>query len=151
MALERLDETSQEKLSFEERLSQEKVERERVNLIAKAKAEGLTEGKIQMSHKIAFTMLRKDFPSSLISEVTGLSETEIRNLNKLLFMDLLSLEKAERDRINRIATAKAEGKAKGKTEGKAEVAVQMLQEGYTISSISKVTGLSKTKISRLKR
>ena len=142
MRLERLDETSQEELSFKEQLSQEKVERERVNLIAKAKAEGL----IQMSHKIAFTMLRKDFPRSLISEVTGLSETEIRDLNQLLIMDRLSLEKVERDRINRIATAKAEGK----TEGKAEVAVQMLQEGYTISSISKVTGLSKTKIRRLK-
>ena len=39
---------------------------------------------------------------------------------------------------------------KAEARGVAKVAVQMLQEGYAISSISKVTGLSKTKVSRLK-
>ena len=65
---------------------------------------------------------------------------------RLSFMDRLSLEKVRRDRVNDIATAKAEGKA----ETSLEIAAKMLRKGYAISSISEVTGLSKAKISRLK-
>ena len=66
----------------------------------------------------------------------------------------LGTEIAEIDRLAILAEekekAEAKGVAKGKTETSHEIAANMLQEGYTISSISKVTGLSKTEISRLK-
>ena len=77
-----------------------------------------------------------------------LSQDEIASLERQ------TAEREERDRQDFLHDARtaglAEGEAKGKAEGKVEVAVQMLQEGCTHSLISKVTGLSKTKISRLK-
>ena len=58
----------------------------------------------------------------------------------------LGAEIAEIDRLTMIE----EREEKAEARGVAKVAVQMLQEGYAISSISKVTGLSEAEINRLK-
>ena len=44
----------------------------------------------------------------------------------------------------------AEGKAEGKAEGRAEVALGMLNKGYSLSDISELTGLSEEEIERLR-
>jgi predicted transposase/invertase (TIGR01784 family) len=44
-----------------------------------------------------------------------------------------------------------EGVQKGKKEGKLETAQRMLREGFKPQVISKVTGLTQTQISRLKK
>ena len=80
MALERLDELSRRRLSFMDRLSLEKAERDRISRMATAKAEGKAEGKAETSHEIAAKMLRKGCTSSFISEVTGLTKAEISRL-----------------------------------------------------------------------
>ena len=66
------------------------------------------------------------------------------------YLDELGAKLAEMDHLAMVDAAEEKGLAKGKAEGKTQVAVQMLQEGCDHSFISKVTGLSKTKISRLK-
>ena len=79
--------------------------------------------------------------------------TYLANLRaQIAEMDYLTMVDDEKEKAEArgMARGMAKGLSKGKTEGKAEVAVEMLQEGYTVSSISKMTGLSKTKISRLK-
>jgi len=56
-------------------------------------------------------------------------------------------EKANRDLQNSIETAKADGKA----EGKNETALKMLEDGMTIETICKYTGLSQEQIEQLKK
>ncbi len=55
-----------------------------------------------------------------------------------------------RDLKNVIDTAFDEGEAKGKMEGKMEMALKALDEGISISIISKLTGLSEEEIDKLK-
>jgi predicted transposase/invertase (TIGR01784 family) len=61
-----------------------------------------------------------------------------------------SWDKARLDEAVRMRTAeargkaegRAEGKAEGRVEGKIEIAVNMRQEGFPVSVIAKVTGLT---------
>ncbi|MCI8383270.1 MAG: hypothetical protein HFJ33_00020, partial [Clostridia bacterium] len=43
--------------------------------------DGKTEGKVEEKKEIAKTMLKKNMSIELISEITGLTKEEIRNLN----------------------------------------------------------------------
>jgi len=54
-----------------------------------------------------------------------------------------------RDLQNSIDTAKAEGKAEGKAEEKLETALKMLEDGMSIETICKYTGLYKEQIEQL--
>jgi predicted transposase/invertase (TIGR01784 family) len=51
-------------------------------------------------------------------------------------------EKATRDYVSDIATAKDEGEALGLERGKRETALSMLSDGMPIETVSKYTGLS---------
>ena len=46
---------------------------------------------------------------------------------------------------------RAEGRAEGKAEGKAEVALRMLEEGISIEVVSRITGLKRSELNKLKR
>ena len=50
----------------------------------------------------------------------------------------------------KLEEARAEGKAKDKAEGRAEVALGMLNKGYSLSDISDLTGLSAKEINKLR-
>ena len=92
MGLGLLDNLTQEEVDSLERDAIEKMEIYRLGLVenakivsrAEGKAEGLAEGeakgKTETSREIAANMLRKGCTSSLISEVTGLSEADITRL-----------------------------------------------------------------------
>ena len=70
-----------------------------------------------------------------------------------LFYRELSREKAAKDRLVIEKERQEEAKAnfaKSKAEAIHKITLNLLREGYDSSFISKVTGLSKTKISRLK-
>lgn len=47
--------------------------------------------------------------------------------------------------------AEDKGRAEGKAEGKAEVALRMLEEGIRIEVISRITGLKRSELNKLKR
>ena len=55
-----------------------------------------------------------------------------------------------RDLVNSMDTAEQDGKEKGKREEKIEIAKKSLKEGLSIDVISKITGLSKEEIKKLK-
>jgi predicted transposase/invertase (TIGR01784 family) len=50
-------------------------------------------------------------------------------------------EKAERDEISRLHTARLEGQARGRAEGQREVARRMLAAGMTAETILNLTGV----------
>ena len=82
------------------------------------------------------------------------------------YLDELGAKLAEMDHLAMVDAAEEKGEARGKAEGRAEgkaaglaegeakasheIAANMLQKGYAPTSISEVTGLSETEISRLK-
>ena len=138
---------------------------------AKGRAEGETEAVVQM--------LQEGCAYSLISEVTGLSKLEIKRrknmeeakkslghlveegrfdeegLEEAIRIRSIGVEIAELDYLTLLdekkEKAEAEGFAKGKAKAMHKITLNMLREGYDSSFISKVTGLSKAKINRLKR
>ena len=88
MALKHLEEISKEDIDCWNAISIERREWERhvrkqeimEEVKAEGLAEGLAEGKVKRDHEIALNMLQKGLKVSLISEVTGLSSDEIKQL-----------------------------------------------------------------------
>ncbi len=58
----------------------EAIEQDRRTYYEKGKQEGLQEGKHEAKREYARVMLAKGLSIALISEITGISETEIREL-----------------------------------------------------------------------
>ena len=83
-----------------------------------------------------------------------LEVAEIGQFNREEMADYENSLKHYRDMKNVIDTAAIEGEAKGiakgKIEGKIEVARNALAEGYAVSMIAKLTGLSETEIESLR-
>ena len=77
MTLKYLDKVSHDDELFYRELSREKAAKDRFVIEKERREEGKAEGKAE----VAVQMLEKGCASSLISEVTGLSETEIKRLN----------------------------------------------------------------------
>jgi predicted transposase/invertase (TIGR01784 family) len=59
-------------------------------------------------------------------------------------------EKGERDFNSAMKNSRLQGMAKGRVEEKKQTALSMLQDGMSISTISKYTGLSISEIQSLK-
>jgi len=76
-----------------------------------------------------------------VAEIAKLSPDEYQ-----AYVDSLN---SYRDLQNSIDTAKAEGKAEGKVEEKNETALKMLEDGMSIETICKYTGLSQEQIEQL--
>ena len=90
MILEHLEEISKNKESHWETIDRMKyeigIQLERRGALkeglAKGRIEGMEEGRVQGMHEIALNMLQKGLEISLISEVTGLSVAEIKQLKR---------------------------------------------------------------------
>ena len=80
MGLGLLDNLTQEEVDSLERDAIEKMEIYRLGLVENAKVASRAEGKAEGKAEVALQMLQKDCSYSLISEVTGLSKTEINRL-----------------------------------------------------------------------
>ena len=74
------DRLSQDEKASLARETAEREERDLLDFLHDARTEGEAKGKAKASHEIAANMLQKGCDSSLISEVTGLSDTEISRL-----------------------------------------------------------------------
>lgn len=71
-----------------------------------------------------------------------LSESAIKELNDYI-------ESAILDENSRISDALEEGIEKGKVEGQKEIITRMLKEKIDIETISKLTGLTKSEITKI--
>ncbi len=84
MALKHLEKVSKENREYWNAILLERQEWDRhvrkQEIMEEVKAEGLAEGKVKRDHEIALNMLQKGLKVSLISEVTGLSADEIKQL-----------------------------------------------------------------------
>ena len=115
---------------------------------------GIERGREETQREIALNLLKKGIEISDISEITGISEDEIKALQSkkiakesmIQSFNLLIEQVAEKKGLKK---GREEGLERGREENQREIALNLLKKGIEVSDISEITGISEDEIKAL--